>query len=312
MDNIHFIKNEFETIKDLKNSIELVFEQLKDKIERLKSMYKKYSTNLVNTDILLTLDSFHFQTKFINIEYENYYSLFKLFINRLYGDYYKFYKFIIKYLADFSNNSKIFRETNFPVFKDLTNTEYNFDLVVDVHHEILNIVNELSSYLIIREHETKNDEIKSSYGINIDNLVSIKKFENNMLNEKIILIVNCLKSYSGFQLKFLTRFSLKLKFMYAQIFTDIKLEITNLQSTSDNVSDTILSEHEESEIMRILYDTKNSSDESTISSETTEEKEEKEETEEIEEIEEKEVQEKEVQEKEVQEKEVLVRNCLIN
>lgn len=271
MDNIHFIKNEFETIKDLKNSIELVFEQLKDKIERLKIMYKKYSTNLVNSDILLTLDSFHFQTKFINIEYENYYSLFKLFINRLYGDYYKFYKFITKYLSDFSQNNKIFRETNFPVFKDLDNTEYDFNLVVDIHHEILNIVNELTSYLITREHETKNDEIKSSYGINIDNLVSIKKFENNMLNEKIILILNCLKSYSAFQLKFLTRFSLKLKFMYAQIITDIKLEITSLQSSTDNISDAILSEHEETEIMRILSDTKNSSDGSTTSNEIIEE-----------------------------------------
>ena len=59
--------------------------------------------------------------------------------------------------------------------------------------------------------------------------------------------------------------------MYAQLITDIKLEITSLQSSSDNISDAILSEHEETEIMRILSDTKNSSDGSTTSSEIIEE-----------------------------------------
>jgi hypothetical protein len=227
MNDVDFIKHEFENIKDLKLNIENIFDRIDKKITSLKDIYYVYVKKNTNPDIVLTLDSFHFQTKFIELEYNNYIKIFDLFINRLYADYYKFYKYIYTNLSTYIDSSKMLKFTNhsdFPAYKDLDNKVYDFNIIVNIHLTILDIVNELSSFLISQQHETKGEEQILLAGINIHNFVSIHKFNNTILAEKIKLIIDCLKSYSIFQSKYLERFNLKLKFMYAQMSADIKLE----------------------------------------------------------------------------------------
>lgn len=222
--NIDIIKNEFETIKELKFLIETLFKRMNSKIDYLKEMYNDYSEKHNNTDLVLTLDSFHFQTKFIETEYKNYYKIFKKFLNRLYCDYYKFYKYSYNSIINHIEGFSIKFNSKFPVYKDLEDKDYPFSDTIDIHAEIIKIVIELHSYLITLEHENKTHEVYSSYGINIDNLVTINNYKNIVLSEKIKLILNCLRSYSTFQSKFLERFSLKLKFIYAQTVADIRVE----------------------------------------------------------------------------------------
>lgn len=237
--NIDFIKDKFENIKDLKITIERVLNNMHIKIECLKNIYNDYIKKNNNTEIVLTLDSFHFQTKFIMIEYENYDKIYKLFLNRLYGDYYKFYKYIMNNILH--ELTVINSNKSFPIYKDLKYITYDFETIIDIHNEIMRIVHELTTYLITLQHENKGYEQQSASGLNINNFVSVNKFKNLVLAERINLITDCLTSYSSFQSKFLERFLLKLKFSYAQISADIKIENNEIieKSIDRNVLDYI-------------------------------------------------------------------------
>ena len=251
--NIDIIKNEFETIKETKFLIENIFKRLQTKIDYLKQIYTDYQGKQESNDLVLTLDSFHFQTKFIEIEYNNYCSIFRMFLNRLYGDYYKFYKYAYYNVINQIDGFTIKFNNKFPSYKDLELKDYSFADTVSIHAELIKIVNELQSYLITLKHENKTDEIYSSYGININNLVTVNNYKNVVLSEKINLIVNCLKSYSEFQSRFLERFALKLKFIYAQTVADIRIEDNEV--VEKNIDKDILSELEspsKKEIVKIL------------------------------------------------------------
>jgi hypothetical protein len=251
--NIDIIKNEFETIKETKFLVENIFKRLQTKIDYLKQIYTDYQGKQQSTDLVLTLDSFHFQTKFIDIEYKNYYNIFRMFLNRLYGDYYKFYKYTYYNVINQIDGFTIKFNNKFPSYKDLELKDYSFTDTISIHSELIKIVNELQSYLITLKHENKTDEIYSSYGINIDNLVTVNNYKNVVLSEKINLIVNCLKSYSEFQSRFLERFALKLKFIYAQTVADIRIEDNEV--VEKNIDKDILSELEspsKKEIVKIL------------------------------------------------------------
>ena len=255
--SIDIIKNEFEIIKEKKNLIENIFKRLQIKIDYLKQIYIEYQAKQYPNDIVLTLDSFHFQTKFIEIEYNNYQNIFRMFLNRLYGDYYKFYKYTHHNVINQIDGFSIKFNNNFPSYKDLELNDYPFTDIINIHSELIKIVNELESYLITLTHENKTDEIYSSYGINIDNLITVNKYKNIVLSEKINLIVNCLKSYSEFQSRFLERFSLKLKFIYAQTVADIRIEENEV--VEKNIDKDILDELEspsKKEIVKILNNNK--------------------------------------------------------
>ena len=65
--NVDIIKNEFERIKEIKFLIENIFKRMSSRIEYLKSIYTEYQHKQKTNDLMWTLDSFHFQTKFIEI-----------------------------------------------------------------------------------------------------------------------------------------------------------------------------------------------------------------------------------------------------
>jgi hypothetical protein len=267
--NIDIIKNEFETIKETKFLIENIFKRIQSKIDYLKQIYEEYQKKQQTNDLVLTLDSFHFQTKFIEIEFTNYCNIFRMFLNRLYGDYYKFYKYTHYNVINQIDGFSIKFNNKFPSYKDLEIKNYCFTDTIAIHSELIKIVNELQSYLITLKHENKTDAIYSSYGINIDNLVTVNNYK--VLSEKINLIVNCLKSYSAFQSRFLERFSLKLKFIHAQTVADIRLEDNEI--VEKNIDKDVLSELEtpyKKEIVKILNHntTPSISSESNIDSET--------------------------------------------
>lgn len=187
------------------------------------------------------------------MEYKNYNNIFKAFLNRLYGDYYKFYKYAYYNVINQIDGFSIKFNSNFPSYKDLEMKEYSFTDTIAIHSELIKIVNELQSYLITLKHENRTDEVYSSYGINIDNLVTVNNYRNVVLSEKINLIVNCLKSYSTFQSRFLERFALKLKFIYAQTLADIRLEDNEvLEKNVDKDILTGLESPSKKEIVKIL------------------------------------------------------------
>ena len=229
-------KNSFETIKDYKNDIDNVFRYIKNKTEILTCMYNDYLKEIKDTvNYRLSLDSFNFQTKLINIEHDNYNKIFKFFINRMYGDYYKLYNKLIDYVKNNVKNVKIVNDNQFPKYKDLeVNIEYNIEIIDDVYSNILSILTELSNYCLKENHLIREITKKQNNGININNFLNEKKYSIIILEQKINFYYEILKGYIESQKKFFKRLYLKLKLIYAQLCHDINLE-TSVNKNNSNL-----------------------------------------------------------------------------
>ena len=167
------LKNSFETIKDFKGDIDNVFRYIKNKTEILTLMYNDYLKEIKDSiNYRLSLDSFNFQTKLINIEHDNYYKIFNIFLNRMYGDYYKLYNKLTDYVKKNVKNVRIINDNQYPKYKDLEiNIEYNIDIIDDIFTNILSILNELSNYCLKENHLIKEIVKKQNNGININNFL---------------------------------------------------------------------------------------------------------------------------------------------
>ena len=247
-------KNSFETIKDYKNDIDNVFRYIKNKTEILTCMYNDYLKEIKDTiNYRISLDSFNFQTKLINIEHDNYNKIFKLFINRMYGDYYKLYNKLIDYVKNNVKNVKIVNDNQYPKYKDLeVNIEYNIEIIDNVYSNILSILTELTNYCLKENHLIKEIKKKQNNGININNFLNEKKYSVIILEQKINFYYETLKGYIESQKKFFKRLYLKLKLIYAQLCHDINLETSinknnsSLNKINSFSSDSNLSnQHEE-------------------------------------------------------------------
>ena len=97
--NLLVLKNNFNDIKNLRESSIDLMKSLGEKVKTLKIIYNELIANNLNeTDT--GLDSFHFQTKLINLELDNYQKTFKIIDNRVYGDYYKLFKWYLVIIKD--------------------------------------------------------------------------------------------------------------------------------------------------------------------------------------------------------------------
>ena len=69
------------------------------------------------------LDSFHFQGKLIDIEYEDIQRLYSAITNRIYCEYFKLYKIIVQYILDNIIEQKIIDlfhvNKSYTIYKDL-------------------------------------------------------------------------------------------------------------------------------------------------------------------------------------------------
>lgn len=221
------LKDEFNDIKNLRESILILLDSLNSKIIILKNMYQTLLKN--NVSHSFGLDSLHFQNKMISTEYEFIIKQFKIIDNRIYGDYYKLYQIIIKYINDNIIDKKIFQlcenSKNYPVYKDLNNErEYDFLDTTEIHKDIIQIIEALQNELLMRERDLKIDDKKRKSGLNIDNLINSYHYNNVLLKEQIALFIDYVKVFHKFHTKYIHRFNLKTKLFYGQINADIKLE----------------------------------------------------------------------------------------
>ena len=239
------LKNSFESIKDFKNDIENVLKYILNKSDLLENMYNDCLKQIDSIDnYKISLDTFKFQTKLINIEYDNYSKIYNIFFNRMYGDYYKLYKNLVTYIKNEVKEFKIIVNNEYPKYKDLDmNIEYSFNLIDKIYSEILSIILELSNFCLKENYLIKDIEKKQNNGININNFLHEKKYNIVIVEQKIKFYYEVLEGYVNFQEKFCKRLYLKLKLIYSQLCYDINLEtsISNNNKTVDlsDLSDSI-------------------------------------------------------------------------
>jgi hypothetical protein len=232
------LKDEFNDMKNLRESIIFLLDNLNTKVATLKNIYRDLLSN--NTSHAFGLDSLHFQAKIINLECNHKDLIFKTIDNRIYGDYYKLYQLIINYVNKNISDKKILQLCDnckhYNVYKDLDNTKiYNFTETIEIHKDIMQIIDALQNELSSREHELQMEDNKRKSGLNIDNLINSHTYNNNLLRQHVILYINYIKVFHKFHIKYLHRFNIKTKIFYGQINSDIKLEKTNDIMDNDSV-----------------------------------------------------------------------------
>ena len=224
------LKVDFNNITVIRNNVKSVFDILQLRIHKLKLFYSEFIKNNKNKLFVFGLDSFHFQSKLIDVEYDDMKRLFLAINNRMYCEYFKLYKIITEYIYENINDKKIteiIKVNNFPVYKDLEPfKEYSFETTTEIHENILVIVNSIISNLNTRENELNIHRGKQALGLNIDNFITTYNFELTVIKEKVSMFLTYIEFFHKLHTKHLKRFSNKIQLMYTHISTDIRFDET--------------------------------------------------------------------------------------
>jgi hypothetical protein len=241
------LKSDFTKVVDLKNENIKNFKVLDDKIALLKSIYYEFLNNNKQRAFVFGLDSFHFQGKLIDIEYDDMKRIYYAITNKMYCEYFKLYKIISDYIVDHIKDDKKILDiiqinsNSYPVYKDLEPfKQYDFDITQNIHETIMTLLSSLHNYILHKEHDLESYKVKNSTGLNIDNFIHTFNYNIVMIKEKLSLFVSYVEIFHKLHTKFFSRFTGKMHLFISQINSDIKFEdITNINKdlVKDNTND---------------------------------------------------------------------------
>jgi hypothetical protein len=148
--------------------------------------------------------------------------------NIMYCEYFKLHKIIVEYISKNISDKKVYdlvKMNTYPVYKDLEPfKEYKFELILDIHENILNMLSIVISILNNKENELLIHKTKQKIGLNIDNFITTFNFNNSVMREKILMFITYIEFFHKMHSKYLKRFSNKIQLMYTHIINDIKLD----------------------------------------------------------------------------------------
>jgi hypothetical protein len=227
--NLEQLKKNFLTIKDIRGKVTNIFTILEGHLLNLKKTYSEFVENNRQNLFVFGLDSFQFQSKLIDIEYEDMKRLFLAINNRMYCEYYKLYKIIAEYVKESIHDKKtqdLIKITNiFPVYKDLEPyKQYKFEMIQEIHENIILLLYEINEFIMNKENELQTHKKKQEIGLNINNFVSTFNYNIIMIKEKGMLFISYIEFFHNLHTKYLKRFTMKMELMFNQVTNDIRFE----------------------------------------------------------------------------------------
>ena len=245
-ERLNALKTDFISIIELKESNLQIFQTLNSRISIIKQHYSDFIRSYKDTLFVFTLDSFHFQGKLIDIEYEEMTRIYYGIMNKMYCEYYKLYKIVVEYVNENIKDDKIQNliqaNNQYPVYKDLEPyKQYDFHFTKELHETIIVILTAVNGFLLNKEHDLKVYQDKRQIGFNIDNFVNTLNFNNLMIREKVQLFITYIEFFHKMHSKYLSRFTTKMQLMLSQINYDIKFDgnIQNQNSANKKVLKTL-------------------------------------------------------------------------
>jgi hypothetical protein len=228
-DKINEVKTNFYKIKDIRNNVAFCFNALENKLTKLKATTTEFVKNNRNNIFVFGLDSFQFQSKLIDYEYNDMKKFYLALNNRMYCEYYKLYKIILKYAEDIigTNKNVLMLKSNniFPIYKDLEPLkQYNFDTIEEVHKTIISLLNTLNEHILFKETQLKLFQQKQKSGLNINNFVNTFDFDVIIIKQKCLLFLSYLDFFHTIHTKHFKRFSKKMMLMNDYLNEDIKFD----------------------------------------------------------------------------------------
>ena len=237
------LKSEFNNIISIRNNVKNIFDILQVRIDKLKFFYAEFIQNSKNDMFVFGLDSFRFQSRLIDIEYDDMKRLFLAINNRMYCEYFKLHKIIVDYILNNIDDKKItsiIKVNNYPIYKDLEPyKDYKFEIILDIHENILNLLNILMASLDNKENELTIHKSKQRIGLNIDNFITTFTFNIVVLREKITMFITYIEFFHKTHIKYLQRFSNKINLMHTHINTDVKFDESMDKNNNDDLSENI-------------------------------------------------------------------------
>ena len=266
------LKISFTKITDIKNEDLNTFSILENKMNKLKELYKEFVNNNKTNLFVFGLDSFRFQSKLIDIEYDDMKRLFLAITNRMYCEYFKLLKIIVDYIKESVDDKKLLDfvkvNDNYPVYKDLEPfKQYDFEIIQNLHDLLLTLLISINNILTSKDYDLKMYRTKNNFGLNIDNFVNTFNFNNIMMREKVILFITYLEFFHKLHNKYFKRFTTKLHLMSSQIANDIKLD-DNEESKKTKNADMINNLQDEEIGNKLLKELKASINDVNTDSET--------------------------------------------
>lgn len=274
--NLEQLKKNFMAIRDIRDKVMNVFNILETHLIKLKKTYGEFVENNRQNLFVFGLDSFQFQSKLIDIEYDDMKRLFLAINNRMYCEYYKLYKIISDYVKEnipVKKTIELIKLTNnFPIYKDLEPfKQYDFDLIQGLHENTILLLYEINDYIINKENELLIHKKKQDIGLNINNFVTTFNYNILMTKEKGMLFISYIEFFHNLHTKYLQRFAMKMNLMYNQVTHDIRFEDGNKPEIkkqdllnnfeSDNIDKSLIKE-----IRRSFTDSDSNSSENTVKS----------------------------------------------
>jgi hypothetical protein len=228
-DRLSVLKNTFGGIVDVKESNITILKTLETRIHQIKQMYSDFIHANREQLFVFTLDSFHFQSKLIDLEFEDMNRMFLSITNRMYCDYFKLFKIMIGYIKENIQDKKLAEliklHDNYPIYKDLEPfKQYDFQYIQSLHECILVILSYLHTFITNKEHDLKGYQTKNQIGLHIDSFVNTFSFNTFVMNQKALLFVTYIEFFHKSHTKYLKRFTMKLNLMLSQLNNDIKIE----------------------------------------------------------------------------------------
>ena len=228
LNRLSILKDNFSSIIEIRKNVKIIFEILEDKIHKLKQFYQDFIVNNHTQIFIFGLDSFYFQSKMIDIEYEDMKRLFLAMNNRIYCEYFKLHKIITSYIKENVNDKKILESIeicNYPIYKDLEPfKEYDFELINDIHENVFDLILQIITYTEHKEKELIVITSKKNIGLNIDNFVNTFNYDIIIMKEKINLFIKYIEFFHKLHTKHFKRISNKIQLMYNDISHDINFE----------------------------------------------------------------------------------------
>ena len=86
----------------------------------------------------------------------------------------------------------------FPKYKNFDYTkQYDITMLIDMHHVIISAINELNRVLKTRNDKVSSCKKHNEGGVNLIQLIHVQTYNNNIINSKIEMFLNCLDSINS-------------------------------------------------------------------------------------------------------------------
>jgi hypothetical protein len=175
-----------------KKQVDSVIETFLASKQSITDWFQTYTNMKQNKEML---DSFFFQIKIVQMEYDLIQNLYIIIDNRMYGEYYKLWVSMNQYSKEL-----LHEETQrFPVYKDLEpRKRYDFELVETIYKEIETLFQKFEAVIEKKQKEINAHKQQLDKGIHIENYINVLTYQVGLIQDQIQLFKTVFQSYNSY------------------------------------------------------------------------------------------------------------------